>query len=139
METSADRLQWALNDQRKQDKLTGIQKKVLAVIERNPGSQDDEHKLLERYWVEVDHWDETKSLYWNLQRSTHSESISRARRKLHELGLITYSPKALKHRTEAFNDHREQYGQDITSTIIGKSGNVTTKLVNGEVITVLND
>lgn len=91
-------------------KLTRRQQIVLDLINAHPGIADDEMLLLERYWLEIDHWDDTKSLYWNLQRSIHPESLSRIRRWLFENGLITYSDKALKSRTKAMVSSQNQYG-----------------------------
>jgi len=94
-------------------KLTKRQQAVLDVINRNPGCQNDEALLLERYWVEVDGWDESKSLYWNLQRMTHPESLSRIRRRLHELGHIKYSEEALERRTQQFEQYLDEFGQPV--------------------------
>lgn len=117
-------------------KLTKKQQLTLEVIQRNPGCQDDEHRLLERYWIEVDKWDETKSLYWNLQRMTHAETISRARRRLHELGLIEYSDNALKTRTKAYRQDVNRYSnhESVKAEIVKPKIIRTT---DGELVTVL--
>lgn len=109
METSADRLMQAIEDQNKIDKLNRKQKNVLQIINKYPESANDEAMLLERYWIEIDGWDDTKSLYWNLQRVTRPETISRRRRELFNLGLINYSQKALDDRTEAFENERNAH------------------------------
>jgi hypothetical protein len=98
-------------------KLTKNQQLVMTAYNIDNNCVNDEHLLLERVWLESG-WDDTKSLYWNLQRMPHPESISRARRKLHEMGLIRYSDKALKHRIDAYKDAREQYGQPVTPKIV---------------------
>lgn len=85
------------------------QKNVLHIITKYPESANNEAMLLERYWVEIDGWDENKSLYWNLQRVTRPETISRRRRELYNLGLITYSDTALETRTEAFKNERDTH------------------------------
>lgn len=90
--------------------LTAREQTVLDLINRNKGIADDEMLLLERYWIEIDHWDDTKSLYWNLQRSIHPESLSRIRRVLHERGLITYSKDAEEKRYTAFKSEQERHG-----------------------------
>jgi len=87
--------------------LSKKQKSVLEVIQRNPGAADDDAILLERYWIEIDGWDESKSLYWNLSRSTRPETITRRRRELHNLNLISYSKDADKKREEAYINERE--------------------------------
>ena len=89
--------------------LTKNQSYVLEIINKNPGIQNDDIKLFEAVWISQG-WDDTKSLYWNLSRVMHPESITRCRRKLHEYGLITYSDKALKSRTEAMVSSQEQHG-----------------------------
>ena len=88
--------------------LNKIQRNVLAVIQRNPNAANDDALLLERYWVEIENWDDTKSLYWNLSRSTHAETITRRRRELFNLGLIQYSDEADKERMEAFKNERDK-------------------------------
>lgn len=96
-------------------KLTKQQSLVLGVIQRHPAAADDEMFLLERYWIEVDKWDDTKSLYWNLQRSTHAETISRRRRELYNMNLITYSDKALKSRTGAYKKELDTHSNHETT------------------------
>ena len=82
------------------------QQNVLHIIRKYPESANDEPMLLERYWIEIDGWDGTKSLYWNLQRVTRPETISRRRRELYNMGLIEYSDEASKGRMEAFENER---------------------------------
>lgn len=53
-------------------------------------------------------WDNSLSLRDNLRRLPRSETLTRRRRELHEAGLITYSPKAMKTRTEAFKSERDK-------------------------------
>ncbi len=78
------------------------QKNVLHIINKYPEAANDEALLLERYWHEVDGYDDTKSLYWNLSRMTRPETISRRRRGLYNLGLISYDTEALERREEAY-------------------------------------
>ena len=75
---------------------------VVRICNQYPNAADDDSLLLERYWIEIDGWDTTKSLYWNLQRMTNPETITRRRRTAFTLGLITYSDATLKYRTKAF-------------------------------------
>jgi hypothetical protein len=70
----------------------------MAAYSANPAVVDTEIMLLEAIW-KIEGWDESKSLYWNLSLVTHPESLSRARRRLHELGLISYSKDAKKIRS----------------------------------------
>ena len=83
------------------------QRNVYQVIQRNPSAANDDAILLERYWVEVDGWDESKSLYWNLSRVTRPETITRRRRELYNMGLITYSEAADKSREEAYINEKQ--------------------------------
>lgn len=99
-------------------RLTKTLQNVLKVIERNPNCQNREIDLLERYWVEIDGWDESKSLYWNLQRATHPESVSRARRKGHELGLIKYSKDVENARYEAYRAGVAEHSKSSTTAEI---------------------
>lgn len=87
--------------------LKGIRKAVYEVIQRNPQAANDDAVLLERYWIEVDGWDENKSLYWNLSKVTRPETITRRRRELHNMGLINYSDQANDFREEAFINERD--------------------------------
>ena len=91
---------------------TKKQQKVLAAYKADPTCVNEEHRLLEAVWL-AEGWDNTKSLYWNLQRVSHPESISRARRKLHELGLIKYSEEALERRTQQFEQYLDEFGQPV--------------------------
>lgn len=101
--------------------LTKSEAYVLNVINQNPGVQNDELHLLSVVW-EHDGYDETKSLYWNLTRGnlTHPETVARARRKLHEYGLIEYSETALRRRTKRFKEETERHGESLTAKIIPK-------------------
>lgn len=83
------------------------QRLVYEVIQEYPEAANSEVILLERVW-QREGWDESKSLYWNLSHVTRPETISRRRRELYNLGLITYSTKAETERTEAFNNERER-------------------------------
>ena len=99
------------------------QQLVYDVIQRTPEAADDDALLLERYWIEVDNWNESKSLYWNLQRATRPETISRRRRELFNMNLITYSDTSLKTRTEAYKAERDVHsGYEIV-----KAGIVSKK------------
>lgn len=80
------------------------QQLVLGVIQRNPRAANDDAVLLERYWIEVDGWGDTKSLYWNLSKSTRPETITRRRRELYNMGLIHYSDGSNRRRTDAFKN-----------------------------------
>jgi len=91
-------------------RLTDKQQKVMAAYDTDPNCVNEEHRLLEAVWLK-EGWDNNRSLYWNLQRVSHPESISRARRKLHELGLITYSEESLERRMGYYKEMQDEYGQ----------------------------
>ena len=93
-------------------KLSKNQQLVINAYKNDPKCVNDEDLLLEAVWLKQG-WDNTKSLYWNLQRVSHPESLSRARRKLHELGLIKYSDEALERRTGYYKQMTDEYGQPI--------------------------
>lgn len=84
------------------------QKNVLHIINKYPEAANNEALLLERYWLEFDNWHEDKSLYWNLSRVTRPETITRRRRELYNLGLIEYTEKTIKERTQAFNNESQR-------------------------------
>lgn len=79
---------------------------VVRICNQYPNAANDDFLLLERYWIEIDGWDNTKSLYWNLQRVTNPETITRRRRTAFNLNLITYSDETLQYRTKAFKNER---------------------------------
>lgn len=91
--------------------LSNKQQKVLQIIREYPEAANDDAILFDRYWHEIDGWDDTKSLYWNLTKCTRAETITRRRRELYNLGLITYSDEKLKDREEAFTNERERAAQ----------------------------
>ncbi len=87
--------------------LTPKDKRVLKVINDNPGSQNDDAKLLEVFW-KSEGWNDDHSLYWNLSRVTPAESVTRSRRALHELGYIKYSKDADKAREDRYKQELEE-------------------------------
>jgi hypothetical protein len=89
--------------------LTKKQKNVKQIIDKYPNAANDEALLLERYWIEIDSWDETKSLYWNLQRVTRPETITRRRRELFNKNLIEYTKEAEEARMEAYKSERDNH------------------------------
>ena len=93
--------------------LTPLQQRVLQVVNSYPKTANDDPMLLDTYWHMYDDWLDNKSLYWNLSRSTSPESITRARRKLHELGYIKYSDEADAAREKQFKTYRNEYGEEI--------------------------
>jgi hypothetical protein len=132
METAADRLQWAIND----NKLTKGEQLVMNAYNQNKDCVNDEYKLIEAIWVNCG-YDDTKSLYWNLQRMPNTESIARDRRRLFTRGLIEYSDNALKRRTKHYRERTEQYGQPVTLKVLSPRKIEHTIIDGEEVITIL--
>lgn len=87
--------------------MSRIQDRVLRVIHSNPGVEDDDKQLLAAVWRE-EGWNDRLTLLDNLKRVSNPESITRARRKLHELGLIEYSDEADKRREKEMIRHLEE-------------------------------
>lgn len=85
-----------------------IDKAILAIYSRYPQAVNDDAVLLDAVWRLLG-WDESQSLLYNLKRLPRPESITRARRKLHEHGKIVYSKQALERRTEAFKAARDEH------------------------------
>lgn len=118
--------------------LTKAQQLVLRVIQANEGVQNDETKLLEAVWY-FEGWDDSKSLYWNLSRVTHPETISRARRKLHELGLISYSKDAERARYEAYKKDTNTYSDHEQTEANIVSPRMHAEFVDGETIMIFDE
>lgn len=116
-------------------KLTKSQTLVLAVIKANEGVQNNEHKLLEAVWLSQG-WQEDKSLYWNITRVMHAETVARARRTLYDLGLITYSKEALKFRDSAFRKEQNahSYHEEKVASIVKPKWE--RRIIDNEVVMV---
>lgn len=94
-------------------KLNAKQKLVLDVIKANPGVENDEALLISKVW-ERENWNSSCSLYENLKHVTHPETISRRRRELFNMGLITYTKEALSTRTKAFINERDMHSKGLS-------------------------
>ena len=92
--------------------MNATQKLVFEAYKNDPNCVNDENRLLEAVWLRQG-WDSAKSLYWNLSRVSHPESLSRARRKLHELGLIKYSEEAEIRRKEQYTEMVIENGEQV--------------------------
>jgi hypothetical protein len=100
--------------------LAGLRAIVYNAIRNYPGIENDEAALVAAVW-RIQGWSDENTLEENLKRVAHAESISRRRRELHEMGLITYSDKAQKMREEAFKAERGEKGlQRMLSKVLGK-------------------
>lgn len=87
-----------------------IEQTILLLYREDPTIVDDEVRLLEQVWYRLG-WDDRRSLIENMRVLPRPESISRRRRKLHELGLFQYGAEALKERTEAFKSERDEHSK----------------------------
>ena len=116
--------------------LTRKQQLVYNVILLNPGVQNNESDLIEAVW-RYEGWDDSKGLSWNISRTTHAETISRRRRELYHLGLITYSDQALKSRTEAYKKDTNRYSnhEDVKAQIVNPKPRIEER--DGELVTVI--
>lgn len=85
--------------------LSKLQRVVLNAISINPDCANDDAKLQATVWGAS--WNYDLSLYENLKRVPRAESLSRRRRELYNLGLITYSDEKLAEREEAFKNELE--------------------------------
>jgi hypothetical protein len=90
-------------------KLTSLQQTVLRVISTHPGVQNDDASLVAAVWRHKG-WRDDLPLEENIRVLPRSESITRRRRELHNMGLIDYSQEAYKEREEAFKNERELHG-----------------------------
>lgn len=86
--------------------LTKKLKLVYEVIQENPGVQNNDAALIAAVWRH-EGWNDNISLEENIERVTRSETITRRRRDLAIMGLITYSEQANKTRMEAFKSERD--------------------------------
>lgn len=80
------------------------QQNVLNVIKRHPEAANNDMLLYEFYWLEVDGWRMGNSV----ARNTRPETISRRRRELFNMGLISYDGVVEKQREEAFINERDR-------------------------------
>lgn len=85
--------------------LTPKQRLVYEAIQDSPEAANDDALLLHEVWLR-EGWDNSRGLYVNLCCVSRPETLSRRRRELFNLGLIEYSPKAMKSRETAFKNER---------------------------------
>lgn len=93
-------------------KLTGIQKNILKLYEADNNVVNDDALLISRYWYLFDGWESIQgTLYDKLKTVTSGDSITRARRYLHEYGYIEYSKEMNKIREKKYVEALDEYGQ----------------------------
>lgn len=88
--------------------LTPTESTVLRIINQDSVYAEDDQLLITRIW-HSEGWNDKDALYVNLKRVTSASTIKRARRHLHQMGLIQYPEKVLRSRHQAFVDHRDKY------------------------------
>ena len=86
------------------------QQNVLEVIKRFPESVNDDAKLISSYWVLFDNWTGGT----DLSKCTRPETITRRRRELYNMGLISYSDESDKRREEAYANEKERSAEMAT-------------------------
>jgi len=82
-------------------RLSKMQQMVYDVIKENPGVQNNDAKLVAAVWRKYG-WSDHAPLEENINRVARSETITRRRRELHEMGFITYSKEADETREHAY-------------------------------------
>lgn len=91
--------------------LSGIQANVMELYRADPNVVNEDALLISRYWYAFDNWEHIDgTLYDKLKRVTSGDSITRARRFLHEHGHIEYSPEADQARERKFIEKLDEYG-----------------------------
>ena len=90
--------------------MSSVEDKVLEAYNRDPRTVNDDKYLIPAVW-RLEGWDESSNLFENFKRVSNPESITRARRNLHEQGLIKYSKEASDRRMKEFKDHQEKFGK----------------------------
>ena len=90
--------------------ISAKQKLVLDAINEHPEAANNDALLFSLIWLR-EGWSSDRPLYENLSRVTRPETISRRRRELYNLGLITYSSDALKTRDEAYRAEQDAHSR----------------------------
>lgn len=82
---------------------------IRALYKERPTIVDDDAKLVAAIWHNLG-WDYTATLYENLRVMPQADTITRARRKLHEQGEIRYSEDVDAKRFKKFTEITDEYG-----------------------------
>jgi len=88
--------------------MSKVEDLILEAYATDPKVVDEDWYLMGAVW-KLDGWDENKGLFQNLKSSISAESITRARRKLHEDGRIKYSKDAEDRRYEEYKKKTDEY------------------------------
>lgn len=89
-----------------------LSREIRAICLTNPKCADDDKLLVAKVWERLG-WDYNKSIYENLAVLPSSDTITRARRKLVEEGLIKPSVEATERRYKAFKATRRELGYEL--------------------------
>lgn len=89
--------------------MTDKENLVLRVYKEDSNLVNSDKDLIPAVW-RLEGWSDGRSLEDNFRRVSNPESITRARRKLHEQGTIKYSKQSEDKRYEQFKEKREEYG-----------------------------
>lgn len=92
------------------------QKLVYDVIMAHPGVQNNDADLIAAVW-RAEGWDDRRGLEQNIMGVTRSETITRRRRELFNMGLINYEGDILAERLEAFTSERDVHSNSFQDYI----------------------
>ena len=87
--------------------LNKIQKNVLSVIREHPEAANNDSTLIALYWRKFCDWSDSRTLEENIEKSTRPETITRRRRELFNMGLISYTEDVYKTREEAYANEKQ--------------------------------
>lgn len=108
--------------------MSRVEDLILQAYATDPKVVDHDWYLIGAMW-KLDGWDDGKSLFENLKVAIQAESITRARRKLHEDGKIKYSDEAEERRYEQYKEKTEEYG---SPTVILDDETNTARFIGGD-------
>jgi len=109
--------------------MTDKEKLVYRIYQDNSKLVDDDKDLIPAVW-RLEGWRDDLTLEQNFRRVSNPESITRARRKLHENGDIKYSKQSEDKRYELYKEKTEEYSSDIIH--FGYSPDSTKRFVSGD-------
>ena len=88
--------------------LSAKQKLVKRACDLNPRAVNDDMELAITVW-RLEGADISDGLKAQLKHCTRSETLSRRRRELFQLGLLNYDEEALEQRSEAYREERDRH------------------------------
>ncbi len=94
--------------------LNTIQSNIMRLYKADPNTVNDDALLIARYWYKFDKWEDIQgSLYDKLKTATSGDSITRARRWLHEHDYIKYDKQVDEIRYQKFVETTNEYGEKV--------------------------